>query len=209
MKMFLTRLGEGSRMMVNGDPTQTDLPPGQNSGLGEAVELLSGLERRRPCPFRRRRRRAPRSRAADRRGLRERGDAPPRSSEAAAMSPRRSSNSSIEPRWRRALPGAQARARRRSAAAIAESGVKLARGAEMSVHLIDDAGDPRLQRAMARQGCADQRAVVSRRRRRRNRRAMLGDIFIAFETCEREAAAEGKPLRRSLSASRRRTASCI
>jgi phosphate starvation-inducible PhoH-like protein len=45
MKMFLTRLGEGSRMMVNGDPTQTDLAPGQTSGLGEAIELLSGLDR--------------------------------------------------------------------------------------------------------------------------------------------------------------------
>ncbi len=45
MKMFLTRLGEGSRMMVNGDPTQTDLAPGQTSGLSEAIELLSGMER--------------------------------------------------------------------------------------------------------------------------------------------------------------------
>jgi phosphate starvation-inducible PhoH-like protein len=45
MKMFLTRLGEGSRMMVNGDPTQTDLAPGQTSGLSEAIELLSGLEK--------------------------------------------------------------------------------------------------------------------------------------------------------------------
>ncbi len=44
MKMFLTRLGEGSRMIVNGDPTQTDLPPGQKSGLSEAVALLGGLE---------------------------------------------------------------------------------------------------------------------------------------------------------------------
>ena len=44
MKMFLTRLGEGSRMIVTGDPTQTDLPPGQKSGLSEAVRLLSGLE---------------------------------------------------------------------------------------------------------------------------------------------------------------------
>jgi phosphate starvation-inducible PhoH-like protein len=44
MKMFLTRLGEGSRMIVNGDPSQIDLPPGQKSGLVEAVELLSGLE---------------------------------------------------------------------------------------------------------------------------------------------------------------------
>ncbi len=44
MKMFLTRLGEGSRMIVNGDPTQTDLPPGHKSGLSEAVALLAGLD---------------------------------------------------------------------------------------------------------------------------------------------------------------------
>jgi phosphate starvation-inducible PhoH-like protein len=45
MKMFLTRLGEGSRMVVNGDPTQTDLALGQRSGLGEAIKLLSTLSR--------------------------------------------------------------------------------------------------------------------------------------------------------------------
>ncbi|MBB4197021.1 phosphate starvation-inducible protein PhoH [Rhodoblastus sphagnicola] len=44
MKMFLTRLGEGSRMIVTGDPSQTDLPVGQKSGLSEAITLLSGLE---------------------------------------------------------------------------------------------------------------------------------------------------------------------
>jgi phosphate starvation-inducible PhoH-like protein len=44
MKMFLTRLGEGSRMIVTGDPSQTDLPPGQTSGLSEAVALLSELD---------------------------------------------------------------------------------------------------------------------------------------------------------------------
>jgi phosphate starvation-inducible PhoH-like protein len=44
MKMFLTRLGEGSRMIITGDPTQIDLPPGQKSGLVEAVGLLSGVE---------------------------------------------------------------------------------------------------------------------------------------------------------------------
>ena len=37
MKMFLTRLGENSRMIVTGDPSQVDLPPGQTSGLAEAV----------------------------------------------------------------------------------------------------------------------------------------------------------------------------
>ena len=44
MKMFLTRLGENSRMIITGDPTQIDLPPGQKSGLIEAVGILSGLE---------------------------------------------------------------------------------------------------------------------------------------------------------------------
>ncbi|MGP9822433.1 PhoH family protein [Salinarimonas sp. NSM] len=44
MKMFLTRLGEGSRMIVNGDPTQIDLPQGQASGLVEASRILQGVE---------------------------------------------------------------------------------------------------------------------------------------------------------------------
>ncbi|MEI7805472.1 MAG: PhoH family protein [Hyphomicrobiales bacterium] len=44
MKMFLTRLGENSRMMVTGDPSQVDLPNGQTSGLAEAIKLLAGVE---------------------------------------------------------------------------------------------------------------------------------------------------------------------
>ncbi len=44
MKMFLTRLGEGARMAVTGDPTQTDLPPGMISGLSEARTVLDGVE---------------------------------------------------------------------------------------------------------------------------------------------------------------------
>ena len=44
MKMFLTRLGENSRMFVTGDPSQVDLPPGQVSGLIEASRLLDGVE---------------------------------------------------------------------------------------------------------------------------------------------------------------------
>ena len=44
MKMFLTRLGEGSKMLVTGDPSQIDLPPGVKSGLEEAVRLLDGVE---------------------------------------------------------------------------------------------------------------------------------------------------------------------
>jgi phosphate starvation-inducible PhoH-like protein len=45
MKMFLTRLGENSRMVVTGDPTQDDLPPGTTSGLNDAVAKLDGVER--------------------------------------------------------------------------------------------------------------------------------------------------------------------
>ena len=44
MKMFLTRLGENSKMIVTGDPTQVDLPRGEKSGLVEAVHLLDGVE---------------------------------------------------------------------------------------------------------------------------------------------------------------------
>jgi phosphate starvation-inducible PhoH-like protein len=44
MKMFLTRLGENSRMIVTGDPSQVDLPPGQISGLDEATRLLANVE---------------------------------------------------------------------------------------------------------------------------------------------------------------------
>jgi phosphate starvation-inducible protein PhoH and related proteins len=44
MKMFLTRLGEGSRMVVTGDPTQVDLPPASRSGLSDALEALRGVD---------------------------------------------------------------------------------------------------------------------------------------------------------------------
>ncbi len=43
MKMFLTRLGEGSKMVITGDPSQIDLPPGMTSGLEEAVRLLGDV----------------------------------------------------------------------------------------------------------------------------------------------------------------------
>lgn len=43
MKMFLTRLGEGSRMVITGDRSQVDLPRGVTSGLRDAERLLSGI----------------------------------------------------------------------------------------------------------------------------------------------------------------------
>lgn len=44
MKMFLTRLGENSKMIVTGDPSQIDLPNGVRSGLVEALDLLNGVK---------------------------------------------------------------------------------------------------------------------------------------------------------------------
>ena len=44
MKMFLTRLGENSRMVVTGDLSQVDLPSGIQSGLSDAVEVLKAVE---------------------------------------------------------------------------------------------------------------------------------------------------------------------
>ncbi len=43
MKMFLTRLGEGSRMVINGDLSQTDLPRGVTSGLADAVQVVRDI----------------------------------------------------------------------------------------------------------------------------------------------------------------------
>ena len=44
MKMFLTRLGEGSRMVITGDRSQVDLPRGVTSGLADAERLLAGIK---------------------------------------------------------------------------------------------------------------------------------------------------------------------
>ena len=44
MKMFLTRMGFHSRMVVTGDITQTDLPAGVRSGLTEAIQVLQGID---------------------------------------------------------------------------------------------------------------------------------------------------------------------
>jgi phosphate starvation-inducible PhoH-like protein len=44
MKMFLTRLGFGSKMVITGDITQIDLPRGKSSGLVEAIRILHGID---------------------------------------------------------------------------------------------------------------------------------------------------------------------
>jgi len=44
MKMFLTRIGFGSKAVINGDPSQIDLPKGQRSGLAHAVDVLASVQ---------------------------------------------------------------------------------------------------------------------------------------------------------------------
>jgi phosphate starvation-inducible protein PhoH and related proteins len=51
MKMFLTRIGFGSRAVVTGDITQTDLPKGQASGLSHVIRVLAGIDEIGFCHF--------------------------------------------------------------------------------------------------------------------------------------------------------------
>lgn len=51
MKMFLTRIGSGSKAIITGDITQIDLPDGKRSGLVEAIKILSGIEDIAFCTF--------------------------------------------------------------------------------------------------------------------------------------------------------------
>ena len=70
MKMVLTRQGFNSKMVVNGDVTQIDLPTGRRSGLIDAVEVLKGVEGISFVQFDETRRGAPHAGAAHRQGLR-------------------------------------------------------------------------------------------------------------------------------------------
>ena len=51
MKMFLTRIGFGSKAIITGDITQIDLPDGKRSGLVEAIKILSGIDDIAFCSF--------------------------------------------------------------------------------------------------------------------------------------------------------------
>ena len=191
MKMFLTRLGENSRMIVTGDPSQIDLPPGQTSGLAEAVRLLADVEGIGHVAFTHGGRRPPRTRGAHRRGLRRRG-APDARGQAMKAQPsersrrcnrRRSSRSAL---WD-AMPGAEATVRRALDRGRSRDRHGL-RTARSRVLLTDDAAIRAAQRAMARHRQADQRAVVSAAPDSRGSDATsLGDIAIAYETMAREA----------------------
>ena len=72
MKMVLTRLGEGARMVVTGDPTQIDLVNLRDSGLAHAVRPAGGRQGHRRHPLHRRGRGPPPAGRADRARLRRR-----------------------------------------------------------------------------------------------------------------------------------------
>ena len=59
MKMFLTRLGFNSKIVVTGDITQVDLPDGKRSGLVEVMRILKGIDDIACVTFTEKRRRAP------------------------------------------------------------------------------------------------------------------------------------------------------
>ena len=70
MKMFLTRLGYGSKAVITGDVTQIDLPAGKPSGLKEAARILSVRSRHQVLPVQRARRGAAPPGAQHHRGVR-------------------------------------------------------------------------------------------------------------------------------------------
>ena len=112
MKMFLTRLGEGSRMAVTGDITQIDLPRGVKSGLVEAERMLRDVPGHRLHPLHRRGRGAPPAGRAHHPRLRER---PPR------RMPEPLSRRSVEDRAGR-RPGSRRSPSGRRAAALTAAG---------------------------------------------------------------------------------------
>ena len=89
MKMFLTRLGENSRMIVTGDPSQVDLPPGQTSGPARGDAAARRRRGHRPRRLHRRGRHPPRAGGAHRRGLRPGGAQRAARSESKGMTRRR------------------------------------------------------------------------------------------------------------------------
>ncbi len=177
MKMFLTRLGENSRMIVTGDPTQIDLPPGQTSGLNEAVELLAKIEDIAHIAFT----------SADvvRHELVSRIVNAYDAASAKAKSKKESESVSfaieisVEAGAWQQFSGAEAIVRRAAEAALADTG---ASGIEIGVVLTDDAKMRALNRTWRGKGYRHQRALVpracesqTRRRGSRRRGACLRD----------------------------------
>ncbi len=150
IKMFLTRIGFGSRAVVTGDVTQTDLPAHRQSGLRHALEVLDGVKGIAVTRFTREGRRAPPAGAAHRRGLRAR-----------IGRGQRLMSLDIVLRYRTRRPWAPGPASLRRWARLA-AGESQGRARHPRR---GPARGPAAQRALARPRVRDQRPVVSRRRR--------------------------------------------
>ena len=170
MKMFLTRLGENSRMIVTGDPSQVDLPHGQTSGLAEAVKLLAGVEGVGHVAFTHedviRHELVARIVAAYDRAARARTS----HELVAAAAPWRRPRS--RSRWARRCGEAEPAAAETVREAIEAAAALVPAQGEISVLLTDDAGGQGTQPRLAQGRQADQCAVVpgGARRRRLARR---------------------------------------
>ena len=197
MKMFLTRLGENSRMIVTGDPSQIDLPSGQVSGLNEAMSLLADVADIAHVAF------TPDDVVrhdlvgADRAGLRSRGSGQARAARMTTIATAEASCAiEIDVEFDgcgRRSPRAQRSCAARSPAARAAIPARSSRDGEVSVMLTDDAAIRTLNRTW--RGIDKATNVLSFPRRRRATRLprLLGDIAIAYETTAREAEDEEKP----------------
>ena len=213
MKMFLTRLGENSRMVVTGDLTQIDLPSGTKSGLKDALEAVAdvpdiGITQFTEVDVVRHHLVAKIVQAYDKRDRKAKKPAAAGSQvidtdtieDAARMrSPR---VCRFRHRRARRLAAMRSSTRRRCSAAPPRAAVAAARRARRSRATLDSRRrrgadrrprDAEAQQDLSRQGQADQRALLSRPANRRRASARrLGDVAIALGTVKREAKAQGK-----------------
>ena len=183
MKMFLTRLGFGSKAVITGDITQIDLPTGRTSGLVEAMKVVSAHRGHLVRLLRRSRRRPPQAGAADRQGVRgvlerERPTARPRRNGRSAPDDhdvRRLAASRASRAAPRVTVGAPMSAAARSAglarwlARVAPA----ARAGRRQHRARQRRRGPRAEPHVSRQGLRDRRAEFSGRVTARTRRSEL------------------------------------
>ncbi len=187
MKMFLTRLGFGSKAVVTGDITQIDLPPGRTSGLVEAIKVLSGIEGIAFVLLRRAGRRAPPARAADRQGVRALGRRQGRGALTVEPPDRLSVVLLNRQRRRRVSPQRLRRALGGAAEALRVKGeVSLVLAGDRLLHRLnrDYRGKDRPTDVLSFPGGGGE--------------AGLGDVVISVETAERNARRLGRTLPQEL-----------
>ena len=161
MKMVLTRIGLGSKVVVTGDITQIDLPAGKISGLVEAISVLSGTEGIAFCYFDEKdvvRHRLVQSIVKAYERWTERPGQGALTMSAPALAGRRAAEPPAAAPRERAAPAARAARGRAQRCACA---------GELSLVLAGDGLLRRLNRELPRQGQADRRALVPGRRRAR------------------------------------------